>query len=233
MTRTKYLLPLIVALFGILLSGSRAWAQPSVTAVIYVRSGNSTLDTSSINSLTTMVVGLNKGGASIGREYELVKLDTFADAKNYTSSDARDVHGNPYTQAIGVYHGVFDDGDYTGNVKDNDPDHPDATPDTEVDPFFTQAYHCNADGTISTTDIANALADYNSHTYTASTTSGGTSAGSVGGHAGTWSLHSYDVDYAWNEMRDGILVYHYMVGTEYVWVFTYNSSPPGGVSYEV
>jgi hypothetical protein len=204
---------------------STAFAQSFNTAIVYVRTGDSspTGDPASISALTNMVAGLNSGATGTGYTYALVKVDTFTAAKDFNNNLPSNVQ-----QVILVSHGVFSNRQYTGNLKDTNPE---TTPDTEVDPYFIRSYHCEADGLIDSDQVGAAIAAFHGHPYRSSTStsnssSGSTSTGGGGGTGGTtsgvWVQLSYNYEYSY--YANG--VFYIIAGTSTVWV--YQESPWGG-----
>jgi len=185
----------------------------STTTIIYVNCGNAAKDKGCLQSLTSVVANLNKGGAGIGRSYNLVSMDFFSQAIDFSANPPQGV-----SQVALVCHGVYVNGQYTGNLQDL---HDDSTPEGEVDPYFPgNAYHCGKDGKIDSDQIGNKIAYYNSHNYTSAPTTPPSTGGTVS--SGTWKLIVTDGQYSYMDGNVFVTVGYF----NYTWVFV-PTLPPG------
>lgn len=124
------------------------------TAVIYIRTGDTDIDPGSIQDLGTMVTTLNRANAGSGHTYKLYIVPTFESLSNLILSPET-------TGSVGVAHGVFVSGHYTGNVKEVGG----AQPESDVKDRFMRFAHCDENRKIDADDIGAICAGLNGDKY--------------------------------------------------------------------
>lgn len=160
---------------AILLVAVPAAQAQSLTAIVYLRCGESAKDASCIADLTIMTKRLNTGGADVNRSYRLMVVDRFEEAFSVAETPPPGVG-----QVILVAHGVFSNGEYSGLLTDIEI----TLPQGEVTPHFAQAHHGDANRKVNADQVGASISDYNTHSCRAGSS---VSSAPNPGYGGNWA----------------------------------------------
>lgn len=169
--------------FAVLILAGLSWNHDLVAkevVILYINTGDQVVDDASHAAMELMVDELNEGGTTAGFHYTWRALHTFESAYQYFETKPSGL------KIITVCHGVFRDGQYSGNLRDTTTE---STPETVVRQRLLDLIHCNKDGYLDQTDIGRMIAYLHNHNYGLAGVSVGT--GSTGSHLDDRLVHVY------------------------------------------